>query len=308
MVDTTVPVITLLGANPQVVEVGSSYVELGATASDNYDGDISASVVIDASAVNTLLVGSYVVSYSVVDSNGNPDMVFRTVNVVDTTVPVIALVGANPQVVEVGSSYVELGATAIDAGDGDLTASVVIDASAVDTGVLGSYPVSYNVSDSSGNAAVEVTRTVNVVDTTVPVILLVGADPQVIEVGSSYVELGATASDNYDSDISASIVIDASAVDTSLVGSYPVTYNVTDSEGNAAVEVTRTVNVVDTTAPVITLLGSNPQVVEVGSSYAESGATATDTGDGDIIGVDCDRCLGSQWFGGWFVSGVLQRE
>ena len=65
------------------------------------------------------------------------------------------------------------------------------------------------------------------VDTTVPVITLVGADPQVIEVGSPYVELGATASDNYDGDITGSIVIDATAVDTAVVGSYPVTYDVT---------------------------------------------------------------------------------
>ncbi len=113
-----------------------------------------------------------------------------TVLVPDTTPPVISLLGSNPQVVEVGSSYVESGATAIDDRDGDLTASVVVDASAVDTSLVGSYPVSYNVSDSNGNTAVEVTRTVNVVDTTVPVITLLGSNPQVVEVGSSYMELG----------------------------------------------------------------------------------------------------------------------
>ena len=40
VVDTTIPVITLIGANPQTIEAGSPYVELGATATDNYDGDI----------------------------------------------------------------------------------------------------------------------------------------------------------------------------------------------------------------------------------------------------------------------------
>ena len=34
-----------------------------------------------------------------------------------------------------------------------------------------------------------------------------------------------------------------------------LTYNVSDDAGNAATEVTRTVNVTDTTAPVITLVG-----------------------------------------------------
>jgi hypothetical protein len=84
------------------------------------------------------------------------------------------------------------------------------------------------------------------VDNTVPVITLTGDNPQEVEVGDAYTELGATASDNYDGDISGSIVIDASAVNTSVVASYKVTYNVTDANSNAAAQVTRTVNVMDT--------------------------------------------------------------
>ena len=103
----------------------------------------------------------------------------HTVTVPDVTAPVITLVGANPQTIEVGSPYVELGATALDDVDGDITGSIVIDATAVNTAVVGSYVVTYDVTDSSGNPATQVTRTVDVVDTTVPVITLVGADPQV---------------------------------------------------------------------------------------------------------------------------------
>ena len=285
VVDTTIPVITLAGANPQTIEVGSPYVELGATALDNYDGDITASIVTDASAVNTAAVGSYAVTYDVTDSSGNAAVqITRTVNVVDTTPPVITLIGANPQTIEVGSSYVELGATALDNYDGDITGSILIDASAVNTSLVGSYPVTYDVTDANGNTAVQVTRTVNVVDTTIPVITLVGANPQTIEVGSPYVESGATALDNYDGDITGSITIDTSAVNTAAVGSYTVTYDVSDSSGNAAVEVTRTVNVADTTIPTITLVGANPQAIEVGSPYIELGATALDNYDGDITG------------------------
>ena len=39
---------------------------------------------------------------------------------------------------------------------------------------------------------------------------------------------------------------------------------------------TRTITVVDTTAPVITLLGDNPAEVELGSSYTDAGATTDD--------------------------------
>ena len=103
----------------------------------------------------------------------------------------------------------------------------------------------HNVTDSSGNAASEVTRT-DVTDTTAPVITLVGDAQITVEVGTTYTDLGATASDNYDGDITADIVT-VNNVDTSVIGSYTVTYNVTDIGGNAASEVTRTVNVTDTT-------------------------------------------------------------
>ena len=65
---------------------------------------------------------------------------------------------------------------------------------------------------------------------------------------------GATATDTYDGDITSSIVT-ISNVDTAIVGNYTVTYDVADANGNAAITVTRTVNVVDTTLPVITLIG-----------------------------------------------------
>ena len=44
--------------------------------------------------------------------------------------------------------------------------------------------------------------------------------------------------------ITGSIVANTSAVDTSVVGFYTVTYNVTDAAGNSATQVTRTVEVV----------------------------------------------------------------
>ena len=121
----------------------------------------------------------------------------------------------------------------------------------VNASVLGTYTVTYNVSDSSGNNADQKTRTVNVVDTTSPVITLVGSTPLNIDSGSDYNDAGATASDSFEGNLTTSIVT-VNPVNTSLAGSYTITYNVTDSSGNAAAEVTRTVNVVDATPPVIT--------------------------------------------------------
>ena len=280
VVDTTAPVITLLGDNPMTIEVGTTFTDPGATASDAGDGDLTSSIAI-VNNVDTSTVGTYTVTYNVSDTSGNPaDSVTRTVNVVDTTVPVITLLGDTTVTIEVGATYTDSGATAADNYDGDLTSSIAI-VNNVDTSTVGTYTVTYNVSDTSGNAAVSVTRTVNVVDTTVPVITLLGDTTVTIEVGTTYTDSGATAADNYDGDLTSSIAI-VNNVDTSTVGTYTVTYNVSDTSGNAAVSVTRTVNVVDTTAPVITLLGDNPMTIEVGTTFTDPGATASDAGDGDL--------------------------
>ena len=182
----------------------------------------------------------------------------------DTTPPVITLTGDNPQLIEAGDAYTELGATASDNVDGDLSNSIVIDASTVDTTVPGDYAVTYDVSDSSGNAASTVTRTVTVQDTTPPVITLLGDDPQVIIAGHPYAELGATASDSLDGDLTASIVIDASAIDTAKAGDYAVTYDVSDAAGNAAATMTRTVRVQNPplpAAPTVSIEGDIKQLI-----------------------------------------------
>jgi len=71
LVDVMAPVITLLGENPLTMEVNETYVEAGATALDNVDGNVTGDIVIDASDLNNQEVGNYVVKYTVEDSSGN---------------------------------------------------------------------------------------------------------------------------------------------------------------------------------------------------------------------------------------------
>ena len=223
-------------------------------------------------------------TYNVSDASGNAATeVTRTVNVVDTSIPVITLTGDEIVTIEVGTAYADGGATATDNYDDDTAlSSNIITVNNVDTDVVASYTVTYNVSDASGNSATEVTRTVNVVDTSIPVITLTGEGIVTIEVGTAYADGGATATDNYDDDTAlSSNIITVNNVDTDVVASYTVTYNVSDASGNAATEVTRTVNVVDTSIPVITLTGEGIVTIEVGTTYADAGATATDNYDDD---------------------------
>ena len=278
VVDTTAPVITLVGDSQVNLEVGSTYTDAGATASDNYDGDISSQIVVVNNVdVNTL--GSYTVTYSVSDSSSNAaSIVTRTVNVVDQTAPTITILGDNPVTIEAGSTYTDAGATATDNYNNDVTSSITA-SSTVDSNTIGSYTVTYTVSDASGNQATAV-RTVIVEDSTPPTIALIGSNPVTVEAGSTYTDAGATATDAYDGDLTSSITT-TSDVDVNTVGTYTVTYAVSDSSANSATA-SRTVNVVDTTAPVITIIGANPVDVDLGATYSDAGATATDVHDGDL--------------------------
>ncbi len=283
--DTTAPVITLLGDNPMTVYQGTSYVEPGATATDGCDGDLTGDIVIGGDTVLPATLGTYVVTYDVEDDAENDAVqVTRTVNVVvDDVVPVISLLGENPQIVSYGGSYTDPGATAIDNVDGDISGSIVVSGDSVDVNTLGNYTVLYDVEDAQGNDAVQVSRTVSVEDTTKPVITLVGGELLHVDYGTTYSDPGATALDNIDGDLTSSIVVGGDTVNTGVIGVYGVTYSVSDTAGNAA-EKLRPVYVEDNEAPVITLTGDNPMTVTYQGTYTDPGATATDNYDGDISG------------------------
>jgi len=100
----------------------------------------------------------------------------------------------------------------------------------------------------------DATRWQTVTDTTAPVIKLLGQSPLTIAQGSSYADAGATASDNIDGDITSNIIV-GSNVNTSMLGSYMVNYNVSDAAGNVAVTVIRTVNVVVNISHIYNLVG-----------------------------------------------------
>jgi N-acetylneuraminic acid mutarotase len=98
-----------------------------------------------------------------------------TVIVQDTTPPVITLLGANPLTNYVNTVFVDPGATATDIVSGNLTSSILV-TGAVITNVIGSYTLTYTVSDSSGNIATT-NRTV-VIETPPPTLSVVSSGSQ----------------------------------------------------------------------------------------------------------------------------------
>jgi hypothetical protein len=82
-----------------------------------------------------------------------------------------------------------------------------------------------------------------------PTIELLGDVEMTLIEGDTFNDPGATATDEEDGDISQDIVVGGDTVNTSVPGTYVISYNVTDSAGSAANEVLRTVEVNAAPAP-----------------------------------------------------------
>ncbi|KHO55131.1 MAG: surface protein [archaeon GW2011_AR19] len=79
---------------------------------------------------------------------------------------------------------------------------------------------------------------IKIVDTTKPVITITGSSLEYVALGGTYTNAGATATDNFDSAIT---VTSVSTVNTLVAGTYTVIYSAQDSNGNIAIQKTRTV-------------------------------------------------------------------
>lgn len=150
------------------------------------------------------------------------------------TAPVIN--AANKKITQKQSVDLKEGVTAIDKEDGDITSRIQISGS-VNTDVVGTYKITYSVTD-NGNLTTTKKITVEVVEDQVPVI---NASNREINLNSDFNELYlVTATDNEDKDITKNIKVLKNEVDTTKLGTYKVTYQVSDSYGHI---VTKTVQI-----------------------------------------------------------------
>jgi formylglycine-generating enzyme required for sulfatase activity len=273
VVDTTAPILSIIGDQNITHEAGLSYTDANATWSDHVDGS---GLVTSSGSVDSNTPGTYVLSYNYTDTNGNvASTVTRTVTVVDTTAPILSIIGDQNITHEAGLVYSDANATWSDHVDGN---GIIASSESVDSNTLGTYVLNYNYTDSNGNAASTVTRTVTVVDSTAPVLTVTGDQNVTHEAGLVYLDTNATWSDHVDGN---GIIASSESVDSNTPGTYVLNYNYTDSNGNAASTVSRTVTVVDTTAPVLTVTGDQNVTHEAGLVYLDTNATWSDHVDGN---------------------------
>jgi hypothetical protein len=100
-------------------------------------------------------------------------------------------------------------------------------------GVVGDLRVNVVASDGELQSETFGLRVVVTADVTPPQLTLLGSPTTTLLVGSTYQDAGATAVDDIDGNITERIVTD-NRVDTSRVGTYSVTYTVSDLAGNVS--------------------------------------------------------------------------
>jgi hypothetical protein len=407
----TPPVITLLGDNPLELLIGDSFSDPGATADDQEDGDITGDIVVGGDTVTTTNTGSFSVTYNVSDSQGaTAPQVTRVVNVIapDNSCPFTAetdrvivdfsdgakirsdqsssqatsgpvntaisagtykvslasfdgyvnRIGANQPnekwfaILKSGSQTVATTGNTTDLRDDlafvkkvDVVNNTLLVSQAIDavTAFHSVYPDNSSANsvepvcaafdpvpalpqcsdgvDNDGDGQIDYPADLSCDDpnddseNSPPSINLNGDNPITVIVGGSFTDPSATAADPEDGDITPSLVTGGDTVDPNTLGTYTITYDVTDSQGAAAPQVTRVVNVINKTPecsdgidndgdgkidypddlscddpnddnenspPVITIIGDNPLTVFQNGTFTDPGATALDEEEGDL--------------------------
>ncbi len=155
--------VEIKGESALTLEVGTPYTDAGADAylrGRFVMKNSTAFAPFTENNVDTQKIGSYTVTYTARKWK-KVGTATRVVTVVDTQAPTLTLNGEPELTVTRGKTFTDPGAVATDGYEGDLTAKITVTGE-VDTSKTGTYTLTYNVQDSSGNAAPAVTRTVKV--------------------------------------------------------------------------------------------------------------------------------------------------
>ncbi|EDQ87130.1 uncharacterized protein MONBRDRAFT_38147 [Monosiga brevicollis MX1] len=285
VVDTTPP-----GVNV-TVEAGSTWSEPGFSIRDNYDTMAIGDVTVEPVALNLKVPNGTVltVDYMATDRSGNAVSITRYVLVLDRLAPTITLLNATRLTAEAGDLYFEFDAVAEDQLDDDVDLSITYPDGVTVGGELQppslpfDYSIVYTARDDVGNTA-HATRNLTVVDTKAPSLEAITSEVH-LEAGAAY-SINASwysVHDNYKA--TPTISTNVSALPrTHVMTPYRANVQITatDSQGNRNATSLR-VLLVDTTAPMLTLITSN---VTSGTDFHISDlVTAYDSNDGVLDSV-----------------------
>lgn len=154
VIDDIKPEINLIGNNTISICPNKEYVEMGYKAYDDYEGDITDKVITKKQQNE--------IKYIVRDNSGNEFITSRMIKYEDKEKPNIELKGNKIIYLYKGNNYKELGYTATDNCDGDITNKVEV-IGEVNANKIGTYTITYKVSDSERNIQ-ETTRQIKIIE------------------------------------------------------------------------------------------------------------------------------------------------
>ncbi|MBX5317926.1 putative Ig domain-containing protein, partial [Staphylococcus caprae] len=241
-------------------------------------------------------VGSYPITVTTTDAEGNVTTTNFTIKVVDTTKPMVTSIKDQTKEVNTAIDSITIEATdnsgqAVTNKVSGLPEGVSFDSetntiSGTPTKV-GNYPITVTTTDASGNKT-ETKFTIKVVDEIAPTVKAIAN--QTKEVNTSIDTIKIEASDNSGqpvtnkvSGLPTGVTFDSETNTISgtptKFGSYPITVTTTDASGNET-ETKFTIKVVDTTKPMVTSIAN--QTKEVNTSIDSIKIEASDN-SGQVV-------------------------
>ncbi|MFW3561606.1 putative Ig domain-containing protein [Staphylococcus caprae] len=299
VVDTIKPMVTSIEDQSKEVNTPIDSITVEATdnsgqAVTNKVSGLPAGVSFD-SETNTISgtptkVGSYPITVTTTDAEGNETTTNFTIKVVDTTKPTVTAIKDQTKEVNTPIDSIKIEATdnsgkavtnkVSGLPDGVSFDSVTNTISGTPTKV-GSYPIMVTTTDASGNKT-ETKFTIEVVDKTAPTVTAIENQTKEVNTAIDSIKIEATdnsgqAVTNKVSGLPEGVSFDSETNTISgtptKVGSYPITVTTTDAEGNATTT-NFTIKVVDTTKPTVTSI--KDQTKEVNTAIDSITVEATD--------------------------------
>lgn len=207
----------------------------------SYPATVSSNGDWTAAISDVLADGEYAVSVTASDESGNTASDASVTLLIDTVSPVIQQI----EDMTVAATDADGAAVHYDTPSVTDTTPGITPECAPSSGSvfpIGTTPVTCTASDGvAGNDEAAMTFNITVVDNGAPVITLIGNATIEVALGAAFTDPGATVFDAIEGDLGT--IAGSGTVDTGTVGSYTLAYDATDSKGNAAETVYRTVNV-----------------------------------------------------------------
>ena len=274
------PTVKLIGKDTVLLEVYNYYNDTGITYNDNY-GATNVTVT-KTSNLDTSTLGKYFIRYTLTDKAGNSTAIQRIIWVIDTIKPKIVFTKGDTLYTEVNQIFNDSTVRISDNYDKSLfikTVSTFNFSNNIPT-QLGFYYKKYVVGDHSNNMD-SATLIIKVGDSTPPKIKVNGKDTLLIEVFNPFNMSDVSITDNYDKNPLLKLGSNLKTVNTDKLGYFPLTYVGIDSVGNKD-SVKRTLNVVDTIKPKVSLIGRDTVFLKTNAAYQDSGIVYSDNYDKNL--------------------------